>query len=158
MLWLSIFDKFLLRIMRIVSAVLLLAYLAQGSNLQQGVLGPEDTVSITALNVEEISKAWRIGADGSLSLPMLGRIAASGMSVEELQSEIASRLRKFVRDPQVTVFVSDYRSHPVTVAGAVEKPGVIQVEGPTSLFAVLVQAGGPKEAGPTVTLTRRTEN
>lgn len=129
-----------------------------GSSINRGVIGPDDTVTITALNVEEISKAWRVGADGALTLPMVGRIPAAGMSVEQLQGEISTRLKKFVKDPQVTLFVSDYRSHPVTVAGAVEKPGVIQVEGSVSLFSVLVQAGGPKDAGPTVTLTRQSEN
>ena len=144
--------------MRTVTILCLAVCSIFGSSIIRGVIGPDDTVTITALNVEEISKAWRVGADGALTLPMVGRISASGMSVEQLQAEISTRLKKFVKDPQVTLFVSDYRSHPVTVAGAVEKPGVIQVEGPISLFSVLVQAGGPKDAGPTVTLTRQSEN
>jgi len=144
--------------MRTVTILCLAVCSVFGSSINRGVIGPDDTVTITALNVEEISKAWRVGADGALTLPMVGRIPASGMSVEQLQGEISTRLKKFVKDPQVTLFVSDYRSHPVTVAGAVEKPGVIQVEGPISLFSVLVQAGGPKDAGPTVTLTRQSEN
>jgi polysaccharide biosynthesis/export protein len=144
--------------MRTVVILSMLSAAALGSSLGRGVIGPDDTVTITALNVDEISKPWRVGADGDLTLPLLGRIPASGMSVEQLQAEISTRLRKFVKDPQVTVFVSDFRSHPVTVSGAVEKPGVIQVEGPTSLFSVLVQAGGPKDAGPTVTLTRYATN
>jgi polysaccharide biosynthesis/export protein len=144
--------------MRTVTILCLAVCSIFGSSIIRGVIGPDDTVTITALNVEEISKAWRVGADGALTLPMVGRISASGMSVEQLQAEISTRLKKFVKDPQVTLFVSDYRSHPVTVAGAVEKPGVIQVEGPISLFSVLVQAGGPKDAGPTVTLTRQAEN
>jgi polysaccharide export outer membrane protein len=129
---------------------------ASGEN--RGQIGPNDTVTITALNVEEISKAWRVGASGELNLPMVGRIKAAGMTVEQLETEIGTRLKHYVHDPQVTVFVSDFRSHPVTVSGAVEKPGVLQVEGPMPLFAVLVQAGGPKDAGPVVTLTRQAEN
>ncbi len=144
--------------MRTVVILSMLSAAALGSSLGRGVIGPDDTVTITALNVDEISKPWRVGEDGDLTLPLLGRIPASGMSAEQLQAEISTRLRKFVKDPQVTVFVSDFRSHPVTVSGAVEKPGVIQVEGPTSLFGVLVQAGGPKDAGPTVTLTRYASN
>src|SRR5205085_7088199 len=83
---------------------------------------------------------------------------AAGMTVDQLEGEISNRLKQFVRDPQVTVFVSDFKSHPVTVAGAVEKPGTLQVERPTPLFAVLAQAGGIKDAGPTVTITRQTDN
>jgi polysaccharide biosynthesis/export protein len=144
--------------MRTVVILSMLSAAALGSSLGRGVIGPDDTVTITALNLDEISKPWRVGEDGELTLPLVGRIPASGMSVEQLQAEISTRLRKFVKDPQVTIFVSDFRSHPVTVSGAVEKPGVIQVEGPTSLFSVLVQAGGPKDAGPTVTLTRNATN
>ncbi len=144
--------------MRTVTILFLVWGSALCSSISRNVIGPDDTVTITALNVDEISKPWRVGADGDLTLPMLGRIPASGMSVEQLQSEIATRLKKYVKDPQVTIFVSDFRSHPVTVAGAVEKPGVIQVEGPASLFSTLVQAGGPKDAGPTVTLTRQMAN
>jgi polysaccharide export outer membrane protein len=111
-----------------------------------------------ALNVDEISKQWRIGPSGELNLPLVGRFKAAGMTADQLEAAISERLKEFVHDPQVTVFVSDYKSHPVTVSGAVEKPGVLQLEKPTPLFAVLAQAGGIKDAGPTVTLTRRVEN
>src|SRR6185437_8873246 len=71
---------------------------------------------------------------------------------------IATRLKEYVRDPQVTVFVSDYKSHPVTVTGAVEKPGILQLEHPTPLFAVLAEAGGVKDPGSTVALSRGMDN
>ena len=70
--------------------------------------------------MEEISKAWRIGASGDLNLPLVGRVKAAGLTAEELETEISARLKEYVRNPQVTVFVSDFKSHPVTVSGAVE--------------------------------------
>jgi polysaccharide export outer membrane protein len=118
------------------------------------VIGNDDIVTIEALNVEEISKPWRVGNSGDLSLPLVGRLHAAGMTLEQLEQELTTRLKQFVRNPVVTVFISEFRGHPATVSGAVEKPGVVQLQGPTSLFEVLVQAGGPKEPGPTVTLTR----
>lgn len=135
-----------------------LLWTASAAEIARSVLGPDDSVTIMALNVDEISKQWRIGPSGELNLPLVGRLKAAGMTADQLESAIATRLKEFVRDPQVTVFVSDFKSHPVTVSGAVEKPGVIQLEKPTPLFAVLAQAGGVKDAGPTVTLTRRMEN
>jgi polysaccharide export outer membrane protein len=131
---------------------------AFAADTARGVLGPDDSVTILALNVDEISKQWRIGPSGELNLPMVGRLKAAGMTADQLEAAIADKLKQYVHDPQVTVFVSDFKSHPVTVSGAVEKPGVMQLEKPTPLFAVLAQAGGIKEAGPTVTLTRRVEN
>ncbi len=118
------------------------------------VIGADDVITIEALNVEEISKAWKVGGGGDLSLPIVGRVHAAGMTAAQLEEELTTRLKQFVRNPQVTVFISEFHGHPATVSGGVEKPGVVQLQGPTSLFEALVLAGGPKEPGPTVTLTR----
>jgi polysaccharide biosynthesis/export protein len=134
-----------------------LALPAGASAVNQTWIGPEDTITIFALNAEEISKPWRVSASGELNLPMAGRIQAAGMTVEQLEQEITSRLDAYLNQPQVTVFVSEKRSHPVTVSGAVEKPGIVQMRGPMPLFEVLVLAGTSKEAGPFVTLTRRAD-
>src|SRR3954453_11987074 len=144
--------------MRMVITAVLMIGSVIAADMKRGVIGPDDTVTITALNVEEISKAWRVGGSGDLNLPMIGRIQAGGKTVEQLEGEISTRLKQYVRDPQVTLFVSDFKSHPITISGAVEKPGTLQVERPTPLFAVLAQAGGVKDAGPTVTITRQREN
>jgi len=122
------------------------------------VIGPDDAVTIDALNVEEISKTWRISAAGDISLPMIGRVHAAGLTVDQLEREIDSRLDQFVRKPQVTVYISEFRGHPATVSGAVERPGIVQLQGPATLFEVLLQAGGPKEAGTTLTVTRSRDN
>ncbi|MFN7923983.1 MAG: polysaccharide biosynthesis/export family protein [Bryobacteraceae bacterium] len=119
------------------------------------VIGPEDTISIVALDAEEISKTWRVSSVGELNLPMIGRIKAGGMSVRQLENEIVLRMKKYLHNPQVTVFVSEFRSQPVNVTGAVAHPGIVQLAGPKSLLDVLVMAGGPiKESGPIVTVTR----
>jgi polysaccharide export outer membrane protein len=110
-----------------------------------------------ALDVEEISKPWRINSDGILNLPMVGRIKVAGITAGELEQEIASRLTKYVLSPQVTVFVSEVRSHPVTVTGAVARPGVLQLDRPTPLHEVLARAGGVQDPGPSVTVTRSTK-
>jgi len=123
------------------------------------VVGPEDTLSIMALDAEEISKQWRVSSSGELNLPLLGRIQAGGMTVREVEREIATRMKKYYHNPQVTVFVAEFRSQPVSLTGEVAKPGVLQLGGPKSMFDVIVQAGGTtKSAGDTVTVTRRMSN
>ncbi len=121
------------------------------------LIGPADTLTIVAPDAEEISKAWRVGSTGHLNLPMLGRIYVAGMTVERLESELLSRLKKFIIDPHVIVYISEYRSEPVTVVGAVEKPGTTQIHGANGLFDVLMLAGGTKNPSGTVTVTRRLE-
>ncbi len=144
--------------MRIALAIALLLGCAFAADLNRAAIGPDDTVTIMALNVDEISKAWRVGPTGELNLPMVGRLNAAGMTAEQLEKAIGDRLKEYVRDPEVTVFVSDFKSHPITVSGAVEHPGILQLEKPTPLFAVLAQAGGVKDPGSTVTLSRAMEN
>src|SRR5262245_38261235 len=95
------------------------------ARMRQARVGPDDTVTIYALNVEEISKAWRVSATGDLSLPMIGRVRAAGLTVEQLEKQIANQLEQFVLQPQVTLYVSESRSQPVTVTGAVDKPGTV---------------------------------
>jgi polysaccharide biosynthesis/export protein len=122
--------------------------------LRELVIGPDDSITIVALNCEQVSKTWRVGTSGDLNLPMAGRIQAAGMTVKQFEETVAERLKKFIIDPQVTAYVSDLRSQPVTITGAVDKPGVYQIAGDKNLFEVLLMAGGPKGAGPTVSLRR----
>ena len=75
------------------------------------VLGPGDTLTIRALNVEEISeKPVRIGTSGVVKFPMIGPIKAAGMTLEQLETEIVSRLKGLVNDPDVAVVVTEYRA------------------------------------------------
>jgi protein involved in polysaccharide export with SLBB domain len=120
------------------------------------VIGPDDSITIVALNCEEVSKTWRVGTSGELNLPMAGTIQAAGMTVKQFENTVAERLKKFLVNPQVTAYVSDLRSQPVTITGAVDKPGVYQIAGDKTLFEALLMAGGPKGAGPTVSLRRST--
>jgi polysaccharide export outer membrane protein len=124
------------------------------------ILGPEDQILIRALDAGEISeKPMMIGTSGYISLPMLGRLRVSGLTVEQLETEIVSRLRFYIRDPKVAVSVLEFRSQRVSVLGAVANPGVVQLRGRKSLFEILSEAGGLKnEAGNSVKITRRNEN
>ena len=120
------------------------------------VLGPEDQIIIRAFHVEEISdRPIQIAGDGYINLALVGRVKASGLSVSALEQDLVDRLKNYVRDPQVTVLISDYRSQPVSVVGAVTTPGVVQLKGRKNLVEVIALAGGLKtDAGNTATLTR----
>jgi polysaccharide export outer membrane protein len=118
------------------------------------ILGADDSITVLALNCEEISKEWRIGSTGDVTFPLIGRLHLEGLTIEQSEQEIATKLKRYLHDPQVTVYPSEIRSRPVTVAGAVERPGKYQISTTSTLLDVLVQAGGPKGAGPTLTLRR----
>jgi polysaccharide export outer membrane protein len=121
------------------------------------VIGPNDGITIVALGADDISKTWRVSSTGELTLPMVGKIYVAGMTTEQVEQELTTRLKLFILDPQVTIYISEFRSETVTVEGAVEKPGRIQTEGQKTLLGVLMMAGGTKSPGPTVKVTRASE-
>jgi polysaccharide export outer membrane protein len=119
-------------------------------------LGPDDQITIRVPDVEEIDeKAVRIDVQGYIKLPMAGRVKAGGLSVEQLEAELAARLVRYILEPQVSVIVTEFRSQPVFVLGAVQSPGIHQVQSRKSLFEILSLAGGLKpEAGNSIKITR----
>jgi polysaccharide biosynthesis/export protein len=119
-------------------------------------LGPGDRVAISALHVEEINGNFAIGETGEISLPMLGRIHVSGLTTEQLETELVRRLKDYVVNPQAAVSVSEYGSQPVSVFGAVVHPGTYQLRGKDRLTDVLALAGGLRpDAGRTIKIKRR---
>jgi polysaccharide export outer membrane protein len=120
------------------------------------VLGPEDEVSVHVADLEEITdKPVRIDPNGMISLPIVGKLQAGGLTPDQLQAAITQALRKTMKNPEVAVNVVGFHSQPVTVLGAVNQPGVHQLQGPKRLLEVISEAGGTRpEAGNRVTITR----
>jgi polysaccharide export outer membrane protein len=123
------------------------------------VLGPEDVISIRALHATEISeKTYLVNSSGQITVPMVGALRAGGLSVEQLERAISAKLSEYIKDPQVSVMIVEHRSQPVSVLGAVTKPGVYQIRGRRTLLEVLSMAEGLKaDAAQTVQITRRKE-
>jgi polysaccharide export outer membrane protein len=122
-------------------------------------LGPNDVLSIQVLEAEEINgREVRIDNSGFINLPMVGRLQAAGLTLRELEEAVSARLSKFIREPQVAISVSDFRSQPVSILGAVNNPGVHQLQGPQTLLEVVSLAGGLRQdAAYRASITRRAE-
>jgi polysaccharide export outer membrane protein len=129
-----------------------------GSNY---ILGPEDVINIEVFDVPELSKTVRVANDGMISLPLIGRVQAAGLTPEQLRKELADKWGEdYLQDPQVTVFVGEFKAKPVSVIGAVEKPGLYPLTGRRTLIEMLSMAGGfgkkgTSAAGRTVLVTRK---
>ena len=106
-------------------------------------VGPEDILSISVLNVPELNQTVRVENDGTIEVRLLGRVKAAGLKTKELQAELAAEWgKKYLEDPEVTVFVREFHACPVSVIGAVEKPGLYEVPSKRTLIEVLSMAGG----------------
>jgi polysaccharide export outer membrane protein len=120
-------------------------------------LGSGDQILIRAANVPDISeKPIRVDLNGNINMPMIGRIQAGGLTVDQLESEITTRLKVYLEQPDVAVSVAEYQSQPVSVFGEVVSPGVHQLQGRKSLVEILAMTGGVKaDAGPSIRITRQ---
>ena len=87
---------------------------------------------------------------------MVGRVHAAGLTIEQLEAELITRFKVYIKEPDVAVTVTEFHSQPVSVIGAVGASGVRQLEGRKTLIEVLSLAGGVSDdAGPLVRITRR---
>src|SRR5262245_1591013 len=112
---------------------------------QRYVIGPQDTLSVTVVGEDELTKKFLVDNDGSFTFPYLGRIRASGLTLEELQNRLTAGLKEgFLRNPQVRVEVDQYKSRSVYVIGEVRVPGKVTMTGTTmTLLEALSLAGSP---------------
>jgi protein involved in polysaccharide export with SLBB domain len=100
-----------------------------------------DVVKITFPAAPELNQSQKIGADGTLSLPLIGEVAASGKTVGQLQVDLARLYKPQLQDSEVVVSL-DTRAVPVVVSGAVQKPGKIIFERPATVLEAIMEAGG----------------
>ncbi len=115
---------------------------AQQSDYQYR-LGPGDVLTINADQVDELQNVQaRISGDGTVTLPLLGDVKIAGLTTNQAEKVIARRLGQYVYNPQVSLFINDYRSQEVTVTGAVNKPGIFNINRPRTLLDMLSVAGG----------------
>jgi polysaccharide biosynthesis/export protein len=120
------------------------------------VLGPEDNITVSVFGADDINaRPVTVANDGMVTLPMIGKVHASGLTIDQFQTVLVTAYKKFFKDPQVTVQVTDSRSQPVSVAGNVNTPGVVQLRGNRNLLEVISMAGGLRaDAGDSVLITR----
>jgi polysaccharide biosynthesis/export protein len=119
-------------------------------------IGPEDVLDINVFEAQEMNREVRVSASGEISLPLLGAVRAAGLTPRELETSLEELLhQKYMKDPHIGVFVREMQSHPVSVMGAVRKPGIFQIRGSKTLLEILSLAEGlADDAGEEVIILR----
>jgi polysaccharide export outer membrane protein len=120
------------------------------------LLGPDDQVILQGPEMDEVvNRPYRVDPDGYVSLPMIGRIKAGGMTIGDFETELNKAASKYVRDPQLVASVAEFHSQPISVVGAVNQPGAQQLQGKKTLMQVISMVGGFRtDAGNTLSVTR----
>jgi polysaccharide export outer membrane protein len=126
------------------------------STVDESRIGPDDMLEITVFEAPELNHTLRVSANGEISLQLLGEVRARGLTPRQLELVLQELLRRtYMKDPHVGVFVRELQSHPVSVVGAVKRPGVFQIRGSKTVLELLSMAEGlADDAGDTVLVMR----
>ena len=109
-------------------------------------LVPGDVVKLTFPGDPDLNQTQKIQTDGKVNLPMIGQVEAAGKSITSLQAELTARYKPQLESSEVVVTL-DSAVIPVVVSGAVQKPGKLFFDRPTTVFQAIMEAGGVNEFG-----------
>jgi len=124
---------------------------------QDYLVGPGDVLSISVYDNDDLKTRVRVSTNGTIVMPLLGQVNVNKMSVSAITKKLTNLLANgYIVNPQVNVFVDEFRSKKVVVLGSVRSPGLIELNGPTSFLELISKAGGfDKDAGDTATIKRK---
>ena len=107
-------------------------------------IGPGDLLEVKVFEVKELDQfVVRVSEDGSITLPLLGRVEVEGLTQEGVVQRLGGLLEvKYVKNPQVTIFIKEYKNQQVAVIGAVVKAGSYELVGRKNLLQIISMAGG----------------
>jgi polysaccharide export outer membrane protein len=110
------------------------------------VVAPGDQLEVTVANVPDVSKTLTVRPDGYVSLPKVGDVLVSGMSVPEARVVIAQRFAQRLTEPDVSIAIANPRSETAFVMGEVGRPSAVPVREARTVAQALALAGGPTRA------------
>ena len=110
-------------------------------------VGPGDLLELKVFEVDQLSQIVRVSEDGSITLPLVGRVVVEGLTQDGVVQKLTGLLSaKYVKNPQVTNFIKEYKNQQVAVIGAVEKAGSYELVGRKNLLQIISMAGGFSES------------
>ncbi len=106
------------------------------------VIGNDDLLAINVWKEPDISRSIPVRSDGKISLPLVGEVQAAGRTPLQLEQDIASKLRNYIAEPEVTVMVQQINSEKFNILGQVTKPGSYSLTNATTVLDAIAVAGG----------------
>jgi polysaccharide export outer membrane protein len=119
-------------------------------------LGAEDLLEIGVYGQDDLHRLVRVNGNEEIAMPLVGTVKVTGLTPQMLERRLEKLYgAKYIRNPQVSVFVKEYRHERVALTGALKKPGFYELIGPHTLLEVLPMAQGLDEkAGDRVQIIR----
>lgn len=106
-------------------------------------IGSKDLLEIRVLEIPDLNVERRVGDNGAIDLPLLGQVLVSGKTASQAQGQLEDLLRaKYVNRANVSVVIKEFANRPISVLGAVARPGSLNVAGRWNLLQAISAAGG----------------
>ena len=149
------------------SAILFLALIAAAATCVPAqessgefAVGPKDLLDIRVFEVPELNLEARVGDSGTINLPLMGEIPVAGLTAAQIRERLETMLKaKYVNRANVTVVVKELASRPISIVGAVQKPGSLAISGRWTLLQAITAAGGLTDrAGKKIYVLRRSQS
>ena len=109
---------------------------------QEYEVGPGDVLGVIVLNQQGLSGEFAVDAEGFMDFPFVGRLKAAGLSADEIERKLITLLSDgYLRRPQVSVTVKQFKSHRVFVTGEAKQPGPYGLRPDRMLSSLLADIG-----------------
>lgn len=117
--------------------------------VQDYIVGEGDVLKITVYEHDDLTTVSRVTGDGYITFPLIGQVKVSGMTLAQISQKIVNLLADgYIVNPQVSIFIQEFRSKKAFIMGEVNKPGLYVLPGQTSFLSLISEAGGlTKDAG-----------
>ncbi len=145
---------------KIIYSILIVLTCLNFAHSQDYRVGEGDVLKITVYEHQDLTTVARVSGDGKILFPLIGEVKVEGLTTSEIAKKIASLLADgYIVNPQVTVFIQEYRSQKAIIMGEVNEPGLYELQGDTSFLELISKAGGlTKEAGDKAIIKRKKGN
>ncbi len=144
----------------ILSIMFSLILFSQFSYSNDYKIGAGDVLKITVYDNKDLNARVRVSVNGTIVLPLLGTVNIDKLTIVQITEKLTRLLADgFLVNPQVNVFVEEYRSKKVVVLGNVRQPGIVELNGPITFLELVSKSGGlEKDAGDTATIQKETSD
>lgn len=140
--------------------IMLFLHFTGVSFAQDYIVGKGDVLRISVYENNDLTTIVRVSDEGSIVVPLLGKLTVKGLTVTEVSAKLSKLYADgYIIDPQVNVFVQEYRSKNAVILGQIQNPGIYELREHTTFFELISKAGGlTRDAGYRATVKRQSDS
>lgn len=124
---------------------------------QDYIVGEGDVLRITVYEHSDLTTIERVSGDGTINFPLIGQVRVEGLAVSQISDKLSALLANgYIVNPQVTVFIQEFKSKRASIMGQINRPGLYELPGLTTFLELLSKAGGlTRDAGDKAIVKRK---